>query len=160
IGPLPYYEVESDRHHANAFVVLVGNTSKARKGTSAGRIKAITKLADPVWSDERIKSGLSSGEGLINEVRDQVQKWDSKSRACEVTAPGVPDNRLMIFEPKSAGPLRVAERHGNTLSPIIGRAGVRDKLSTLTKNPPPTATGSHISIVGHATTQELCECVT
>src|SRR5262249_19611887 len=32
IGRAAYYQVESDRHHANLFTVLVGATSKARKG--------------------------------------------------------------------------------------------------------------------------------
>ena len=34
VGRDRYFQVESDRHHANLFAVLVGNTSKARKGTS------------------------------------------------------------------------------------------------------------------------------
>jgi hypothetical protein len=38
-------------------------TSKSRKGTSAGRIRAIFKVADPDWARERILGGMSSGEG-------------------------------------------------------------------------------------------------
>src|SRR5262245_26526740 len=60
IGRLPYYQVESDRHHANLFTVLVGDSSKARKGTAAGRVRAVVKIADQTWSDDRIKGGLSS----------------------------------------------------------------------------------------------------
>src|SRR4051812_42526141 len=40
IGRNAYYQVESDRHHANLFAVLTGKSSKARKGTSAGRVSA------------------------------------------------------------------------------------------------------------------------
>ena len=36
IGPEPYYLVESDKHHANLFALLVGNSSRGRKGTSGG----------------------------------------------------------------------------------------------------------------------------
>ena len=157
IGRSPYYAVESDHHHANLFVVLVGDTAKARKGTWAGRIRAIAKQADQSWNDDRVKSGLSSGEGLINEVRDAVQRWDSKAQSSETVDPGVIDKRLLVVEPEFAGALAVAERHGNTLSPTIRRAWDGDKLSTLTKNSPLTATGSHISIVGHITAQELRE---
>jgi uncharacterized protein DUF3987 len=160
VGPTPHYVVESDHHHSNLNAVLVGDTSKARKGTSAGRIKAVVKAADPTWSDDRIKSGLSSGEGLINEVRDAVQRWDAKAQNFETADPGVSDKRLLVIEPEFAGALAVAERHGNTLSPIIRRAWDGDKLSTLTKNSPLTATGSHISIVGHITAQELRERIT
>jgi hypothetical protein len=65
IGRTAHYQVESDRHHANLFTVLVGASSKARKGTSMGRVMAVVKVADDRWCDERMKGGLSSGEGLI-----------------------------------------------------------------------------------------------
>ena len=155
IGGKPYYAVESDRHHANLFAVLVGSSSKARKGTSLGRIRALGEIADPTWCADRIKGGLSSGEGLINEVRDAVQKWDSEAQEFVTTDPGATDKRLMVVEPEFAGALAAAERHGNTLSPLIRRAWDGDKLATLTKNSSLTATGSHISLICHITVDEL-----
>jgi hypothetical protein len=155
IGHNPFYAVESDHHRSNLFAVLVGNTSKARKGTSAGRVMAIAKLADQTWSDDRVKGGLSSGEGLINEVRDAVQKWDAKAKTFETVDPGVVDKRLLVLEPEFSGALAVAERHGNVLTEIIRRARDGHKLSTLTKNSPLSATDPHISIIGHITVEEL-----
>jgi hypothetical protein len=98
---------------------------------------------------------LSSGEGLINEVRDAVTKWDSKAQTTETVDPGVTDKRLMVVEPEFAGALAAAERHGNTLSQLVRRAWDGDKLSTLTRNSPLTATGAHISLIGHITDDEL-----
>ena len=46
IGHAAYYQVESDRHHANLFAALVGQSSKARKGTAMGRVSAVAKIAD------------------------------------------------------------------------------------------------------------------
>jgi hypothetical protein len=155
IGRNAYYLVESDRHHANLFAVLTGASSKARKGTSAGRVMAIVKFADERWSDERKKGGLSSGEGLISEVRDAVQKWDAKKQTSAVIDPGITDKRLMIFEPEFASALKCCERHGNTLSPLIRQAWDGGKLSTLTRTASLTATGAHISIIGHITVDEL-----
>jgi len=155
IGRNAYYQVESDRHHANLFAVLTGASSKARKGTSAGRVTAIVKFADERWSDERVKGGLSSGEGLINEVRDEVQKWNAKEQTSEVIDPGITDKRLMIFEPEFASALSCCERHGNTLSPLIRKAWDGGKLATMTRTAPLTATGAHISIIGHVTVDEL-----
>src|SRR6516162_6559339 len=60
VGRLPYYQIEHDRHFANLFTVLVGQTSKSRKGTSAGRIRAIFKIVDPDWARERTLGGMSS----------------------------------------------------------------------------------------------------
>src|SRR5215469_10830074 len=38
IGRGPHYRVESTDHGPNLFALIVGNTAKARKGTSADRI--------------------------------------------------------------------------------------------------------------------------
>jgi hypothetical protein len=154
IGSNAYYQVESDRHHANLFSVHVGASAKGRKGTAGGRVRAVTRLADETWSDERTASGLSSGEGLINAVRDKVEKFDAKAQQFETVDPGVSDKRLMITEPEFAGALSAMERHGNTLSPVIRNAWDGQKLQTLTKASPLKATGSHISIIAHITEEE------
>ena len=70
IGRAAHFTVESDRHCGNEFVVLVGRTSKARKGTSFGRINRLFEQAEQQWAEERVQTGLSSGEGLIWAVRD------------------------------------------------------------------------------------------
>jgi hypothetical protein len=98
---------------------------------------------------------LSSGEGLIHEVRDPVHKWDAKKQQFVTADPGATDKRLMVVEPEFAGALAAAERHGNTLSPLIRRAWDGDKLATMTRNSPLTATGAHVSIIGHITEDEL-----
>jgi hypothetical protein len=96
-----------------------------------------------------------AGEGLISEVRDEVKSWDQKTQEFQVTDPGVTDKRLMIVEPEFASVLAVADRHGNTISPLIRRAWDGDKLATLTKNSSLCATDAHISIIGHITEDEL-----
>jgi hypothetical protein len=154
IGNNPYYQVESNKHHTNLFTVQVGASAKARKGTAAGRVRAVTKLADETWADERTASGLSSGEGLITAVRDPVEKWDAKANQFEIVDPGVTDKRLMVTEPEFASALSVMERHGNTLSPNIRNAWDAEKLQTLTKAPI-KATGAHISIIAHITEEEV-----
>jgi hypothetical protein len=155
VGNSAYYKVEADHHHANLFTVLVGQSAKGRKGTSAGHACSVMKSADEIWLGERRKSGLSSGEGLINEVRDEVKKWDVAESQLQTIDPGVADKRLMIAEPEFAGALAAMERSGNTLSPIIRNAWDGQTLSTLTKTSPLKATGAHISIVGHITEDEL-----
>jgi hypothetical protein len=155
MGRTAYYQVESDRHHPNLFSILVGESSKARKGTSYGRVRAIAKVADELWADNRTKGGLSSGEGFISEVRDAQVRWDQKAKEWEEVDPGITDKRLTIIEPEFAGALAVMERHGNTLSPLIRRGWDGDTLSTMTRNNPLKATGAHISIIGHITDTEL-----
>jgi hypothetical protein len=66
IGPGVHFQAEKDRHGLNLFTVLVGATSKARKGTSWGHIRELAATADGQWCPNCIQTGLSSGEGLIS----------------------------------------------------------------------------------------------
>ena len=90
--------------------------------------------------------GLSSGEGLINEVRDPKEGDE-----------GVEDKRLLLIESEFGNPLRVLSHDGNTLSGVLRLAWDGDPLRTLTKNAPIRATDTHVSLVGHITAQELAK---
>jgi hypothetical protein len=149
VGRGPHYLVEGDRHFTILNAVLVGDTAKSRKGTSAGRIRQVFKLTDDDWESTCVKTGLSSGEGLINEVRDPVTNGDM------VIDPGVEDKRLLVLEAEFAGTLTMMRRPGSVLSRVVRDAWDCRDLAVLTKNNPTRATGPHISIVGHITIDEL-----
>jgi len=161
VGSRPHFMAESDRHGVNLNAVFVGKTAKGRKGTSWGHVRRVVAAADPDWSD-RIMNGLSSGEGLIWQVRDPIMRRDpirEKGRVTgyeEVVADeGVKDKRLLVFEGEFASVLRVCAREGNTLSAVIRNAWDNGTLRILTKNTPAKATDAHISIIGHITQDEL-----
>jgi hypothetical protein len=97
IGRGPYYEVEATQHFANLFALLVGDTAKARKGTSTRHIRSILELADAEWARERIRGGMSSGEGVIAAVRDPG--FALRKGVLEMVDPGVTDKRLLLYEP-------------------------------------------------------------
>ena len=156
VGRGPHVRVEGDQHHGNLFALLAGETSKARKGTSWGRVQEIfSRVAG--WP--QVVSGLSSGEGLKFAVRDAIRKIerDKKTRTTEEIEvdPGVQDKRLLVVEAEFAQVLRQAPRAGNTLSATVRSAWDTGTLRTLTKTDPITATGAHISIIGHITIDEL-----
>lgn len=65
-----FYRQEWTKHNAREFVLIVGRSAKARKGTSWNIVREIFKLADPNWYKKRIVGGLGSGEGVVNCVRD------------------------------------------------------------------------------------------
>jgi hypothetical protein len=161
LGRKAYYLVEQDRHYANINVAIVGNTAKGRKGTSYGRVAYIMRKVDLAWN-ERIVSGLSSGEGLIWAVRDPIMRKEAMREKGKVVGyqevmvdEGISDKRLLVLESELASPLKVMKREGNTLSPVVRNAWDTGKLSTLTKNSPARATDAHISIIGHVTKTEL-----
>jgi Protein of unknown function (DUF3987) len=155
VGRAPYYLVEADEHHANLYAVLVGDSSKSRKGTSGSRARSVFTKADELWAADRIKGGLSSGEGFIDPIRDEVKRWNAKEKQFEVIDPGVADKRLMVVEAEFAGALAAMERTGNTLSSMVRKAWDGRDLGTMTRNSPLKATAPHISIVGHVTEDEL-----
>jgi hypothetical protein len=112
------------------------------------------EIADPDWERDNIQSGLSSGEGVIFHVRDPISKLGKDGMIEQIDA-GVADKRLMLVTEEFAGALRVMERAGNTLSPVLRDAWGTSKLQTLTKNSPIKATDPHISIIAHVTDDEL-----
>ena len=158
IGRGCHWRAESDEHHGNIFAVLVGKSAKGRKGTAWGRIRYLFNFLNE-WID-RCKGGLSSGEGLIWQVRDAIESTGSDTKHAVAADEGVADKRLMLVEPEFAQVLKQTYRAGNTLSTFIRHAWDRGDLQSLTKNSPAKASGAHISIVGHITKQELLRYLT
>ncbi|HQQ00982.1 MAG TPA: DUF3987 domain-containing protein [bacterium] len=151
IGRGAHFRVEADRHDLNLYAVLVGQTSRGRKGTSLGHVRELFRLIDERYTDENLKTGLSSGEGIKYAIRDPE---DSNRKNAD---PGVLDKRLLVIEPEFVNVLRVCERQGNTLSAGIRQLWDSGNVRTLTKNDPVTVTGGHVSIIGHITADELRE---
>jgi hypothetical protein len=157
VGRTPSFPAEADRHYLNLFVCLVGETSKGRKGVSAGYPKRLLETVDAGWAQSRIMSGLSSGEGLIWYVRDPSYK-QGKDGEEECIDAGEPDKRLLVLEPEFARVLRVLARDGNTLSAVIRHAWDDGTLQTMVSGrriAPVRAAGAHVSIIGHITVDEL-----
>lgn len=149
-----YVEVGADHHRLNMNAALVGKTAKGRKGMSWGHVRDLMGTADREWIEHRVLGGLSSGEGLINAVRDPVLS-EGKDGEITVVDAGEPDKRLLVVESEFAAVLKVMTREGNTLSTIIRQAWDGGRLATLTRNSPLKATDAHISIIAHVTRDEL-----
>ena len=154
LGRWPYYLIEGDRHYTNLFVVLVGQSSKSRKGTSAGRVRQLMSGVAPDWVDFCIHSGLSSGEGLIWVIRDEVTETDKEGNEF-IKVQGVVDKRLFLDEREFFQALTVMKREGNTVSRIVRDAWDSRPLASLTKNSPARVMEPHISISAHITEDEL-----
>jgi hypothetical protein len=69
--------------------------------------------------------------------------------------PAVADKRLFFIEQELASALTVMKRQGNTLSETLRNAWDGKRLQTTVKHNPETATGAHISVIGHITIDEL-----
>ena len=154
VGRQPFYLVEGAEHYPNVYVLVVGDTAKARKGTSAQHIRRIMQVADPGWARTNVVSGISSGEGIIHAIRDPV--FTLRKGQEEMTDAGVEDKRLLIDEREFSSALDSMKREGNVVRRIIRDAwDDPEVLRTLTKHSPTRATRPFISIAGHITVEEL-----
>lgn len=167
IGRTAHFRVEADDHYLNLFVVLVGDTAKGRKGTSWGHVRRVLAAVEPTWAESRILGGLASGEGLIWAVRDPITESQPIKKNGRVedyqevrTDDGVDDKRLLVLESEFGRVLQVCERDSNTLSAVVREAWDGRSLQTMTKVKAATATGAHISIIGHVTRDELLRLLT
>jgi len=171
----PHLRIGADMHCANIYVGLVGATSTARKGTAWSVVRAAMREADGDTKPDlahahshergfmsRVMNGLTSGEGLIHEVRDaRWQKMPVKEGgkialyedACVDS--GVEDKRLLIVEPELSRTFGVMRREGNTLSALLRQAWDGDNLRVMAKTAGEKATMPHIGVVGHITQHEL-----
>lgn len=157
-GRTIHFTAESTQHFCNEFVCLVGSTAKGRKGSSFGQVRNVLRQIDNDWNKHRVKSGLTSGEGLIFHVRDEIREIKQvKGQMVEVvTDAGEADKRMLVVEEELSSALKAMAREGNTLSGVLRQAWDSPiVLAPMTKNNRITASNPHISIIGHITKDEL-----
>lgn len=136
VGRGPYYLAEAARHHTNEYVVIVGLSSKSRKGTSWGRILSVLSIIDPHWVENCQLGGLGSGEALIDAFNGE-------------------DKRVLVEEEEFARLLAVISREGSTLSHNLRRGWDKGDLSINTRQNKLKVNGAHLSVIGHITRDEL-----
>jgi hypothetical protein len=157
MGHHAYFEVGSTRHHANLFGLFLGPTAMGGKGMSTDEAMNLIDGLDKNWASPA--RGLSSGEGVIDLVRDP--RIDTKRRPKKNEPPpmieGVKDKRRLIIETEFGRPLRAMTRQGNTLMNVIQMAFDGSDLGSIVVANPLRATKPHISIIAHITSAELGE---
>jgi len=138
VGPGPHAQADGAEHPGRLHSVLVGSTSKARKGTSLAQVRRIFTVADRRFVTERILGGFGSGESVVDGVADGE------------------DHRLLVVEPEWARILSVGRREGSTLSPLLRQAWDGDRLAVRSRSGGSVvADGAHIGVLGHVTVEEL-----
>jgi hypothetical protein len=149
-----YYAIaDGSRHYGNLFVTIVGRSAKARKGTAMRRVRNFFSEVDPSWTMINLSGGLTTGEGLIWDVRDPSYKEEKGETVC--VDKGVADKRRLYFEPEFSSVIERAQGKGNTLGEILRDSWDRGDLKSTSKINPGSATGAYISVVGNITDEEL-----
>ena len=142
VGPAPHCMVDATRHGLNLFAVLVGESSKARKGTSWNQIRRLFDEVDRPWVTERVTTARLTPSALIYSLRDQQPSTD---------------RRLLALSEEFAAVLNSLRRAKGHLSPLLRCAWDSGDLHSLAGLHPIQATGTHISLIAHITQRELAE---
>ena len=141
IGAGPHCMVGATRHTLNLFVVLVGESSKARKGTSWNQISQLFAQVDRAWTENRVTSARFTARGLIGILgREQAG-----------------DRRLLVLAEELASVLHTMGRSRSQLSPLLRCAWDSGALRMLDRDRLLQASGGHLSLIGHITQRELAE---
>lgn len=165
-GRHSYALAGGSEHPPGLYAVIVGKTSRGRKGTSWAMVRQILRSASPAWAKTCITSGAVSGEGLIWEVRDPIYRGgaikeealppeDLPDELRELAEPGVADKRRLWMAAEFAGMLKAVERKDNTISAVLRQLWDDGDARTAAKNSPARTTGAHTSVIAHVTADEL-----
>ena len=162
VGDGPYFHAGVTRHQPRLFIVIVGKSSRSRKGDSW---QCVSSVLLPSGVAPRIQTSLSSGEGLIWMVRDPIIKTKYMAGQAGqqghyeqiVEDEGEPEKRVLVVAGEYSQILKVMRREGNTLSAIIRDAWDQGNLSIATRSMAAQATGVYFSMIGHITADELRE---
>jgi hypothetical protein len=141
-GPGLHCLVGPTRHRLNLFVVLVGESSKARKGTSWNQIERLFSEVDQSWVNTRISTARLGAAGLLHALRDQQPPTD---------------RRLLAVAEEFASILHTIKQAKGHLSPLLRCAWDNGHLRMLDGSNPLHATNTHISLIAHITERELAQ---
>lgn len=177
IGRTAYIQIGDQQRHLRMNALIIGPSSKGRKGTSADMPKKLfemsldlmkfvharqhslqtLKLIEPV----RELTALATGEGLIFQVRDPAPIASDKDGDDDFRGdPGVHDKRLLCNISEFAGVLQQTKREGATISTVLRDAFDGCVLTVPTKTSFNQATDTHIVVVGSMPDTEAVKCLT
>jgi hypothetical protein len=143
-GPKPHVQVGNTRHPLLIWPLLFGRTGSGRKGEATDTAEMFLRLAVWDWADISV-TGLSSGEGLIERIRDPQSGEDDG---------GTMDKRLCVTETEFSTVMARARREGSTLGTVLRQAWDARTLSVLTRVAY-KATLPHVAIIGHIPPKEF-----
>ncbi len=140
VGRGPHCLVDATRHCLNLYVVLVGDSSKARKGTSWNQIARLFAQVDQPWLSTRVTGARLTSGSLVYALRDRQQPTDV---------------RLLALSEEFASVLHTLKRGNGNLSPLLRCAWDSGHLHTTDMRQHLQATDTHFSLIAHITRQEL-----
>ncbi len=161
IGRAVFQRIGDASIHCRVFLLIVGKSGKARKGTAETTVREVFRRADEIirkrlGTSDRLRyhgGGLSTGEGVAWAIRDP-READDNGKGADT---GIEDKRLLVIESEMDNSLSQVKRDNNTLSATIRNLFDGRDMEPLTKTNQIKATRPHVVIGGHITSHELRE---
>jgi len=158
----PHLKVGADRHGANEYCLVVGDSALARKGTGVNEVQALLDEAVPTYNAGEqtnvIFGGLVSGEALVARAATKTEvATEAGGGKTKVQVSQTGDPRLLIIEDEFGAILSVLLRSGQTLSTMLRKGWDGRTLENVSLANPFLAREHHISIIAHVTLYELQE---
>ena len=137
VGPKPRMIVDGSIYTARIFVVVVGNTARARKSTATAQTRRLFADVDEERCDDSIRSGFASGEALIKELAE------------------ADDPRCLIVEPEFATVLARAGRDSSILSMTMRYTWDGGAVANRRASGSVVAKDHHVGVIAQTTREEL-----
>lgn len=168
-----FFQVGAAQHHTVLYAVTVGETGDNKSDSTTPLLALMhAALALSVEANKEsgtvellpiaptIFSGLSSGEGLLWQMRDErwEQRRDPKTHTVQdvLVDSGVADKRLLIEESEFARVMSVMGRENSTLSANLRRLYDSPEVERSSpKNNPIVVTRPHAGLIAQITPAEL-----
>jgi Protein of unknown function (DUF3987) len=165
MGRHAHFKVGASKHFTNEFMIRVGNTSTARKGTGRDAINEPLRVVDGNWYTTRVMSGFGSGEAIVGLIADSMQQLVRDTKVStgfkNIVKPGVDDKRLFIREGEAASIFQLANKKESRADIILRDGWDGLPLKNLVKGKTDGVSNSascqepHLSISGDTTRDEL-----
>lgn len=160
-GANKYITIGETKHYPRLYTAIVGNSSKARKGTSTAPIERIFKEAEEVAFLARLQvtpGPFSTGEGVVWSVRDEAE--DCNIKTGKPLWPAVLDKRVLAVLGEFGATLASMSKQNSTLSAALRTLYDSGNYAPQTKHERTKTTNAHVSFIGHITKLELSHLLT
>ncbi len=150
--------VDATRHSLNLYLVLVGDSSKARKGTSWNQVARLFAEVDQPWLTTRITTARLTANALTHTLRNQQPPIDPRLLALSEEFATVL-HTMKRSNVHLSSLLRTAWDGGHlpSLGPSRDPSVARSIDPSLASSQHPQPTPTHFSLIAHITHRELAQ---
>jgi hypothetical protein len=149
----------ADRQCGNLYLCAVGATGTGRKGSAISAAETFFTYGSRAPHLPKIIYGVSSGEGVIAQVRDRrvKQEFNKKTGKVDETVidAGVEDKRVLFCLSEFQQYIAAMRRQDSILASVIRQAWDKGAIASPSKNNEVVATAALISIIGLISKEEL-----